>query len=309
MDLVGRGGKGESVWLAWFLYANLRGFADLAAAREDAAFADRCTEEAERLRQNIEAHGWDGRWYRRAYFDDGTPLGTASAEECRIDSISQSWATLSGGGDSARARTAMKAVDELLVNPEAGLLALLAPPFDKSPLEPGYIKGYAPGVRENGGQYTHAAIWAAMARAGMGDASRAWELASMLNPVKRTADAAGAAVYKVDPYVMAGDIYTAPLHLGRGGWSWYTGASGWMYRLIVESLLGVTLKGDELSVAPLMPDDWESYTIHYRHGSSLYHVVVKRGGGGAGADEPRSVRLIDDGAEHVVEITPTSLRS
>ena len=309
MDLVGRGGKGESVWLAWFLYANLRGFADLAAAREDAAFADRCTEEAERLRQNIEAHGWDGRWYRRAYFDDGTPLGTASAEECRIDSISQSWATLSGGGDPERARTAMKAVDELLVNPEAGLLALLAPPFDKSPLEPGYIKGYAPGVRENGGQYTHAAIWTAMARAGMGDVSRAWELASMLNPVKRTADAAGAAVYKVDPYVMAGDIYTAPLHLGRGGWSWYTGASGWMYRLIVESLLGVTLKGDELRVAPLMPDEWESYTIHYRHGSSLYHVVVKRGGDEAGPGEPRSIRLIDDGAEHVVEITPTSLRS
>ena len=196
----------------------------------------------------------------------------------------------------------MAAVDELLVLPEPGLIKLLTPPFDTSPLEPGYIKGYGPGVRENGGHYSHAAIWAAMARAGMGDESRAWELTSMLNPVLRAADAGAVAVYKVEPYVMAGDIYTAPLHLGRGGWSWYTGASGWMYRLIVESLLGVNLEGDRLRLRPLAHPDWDAYTIHYRYGTSTYHITLKRGGRSSGAEADGSIRLVDDGAEHAVEI-------
>jgi cellobiose phosphorylase len=236
------------------------------------------------------------------YFDDGTPLGTAAATECRIDSISQSWATLSEAGDPARARIAMTAVDELLVLPEAGLIKLLTPPFDTSALEPGYIKGYGPGIRENGGHYTHAAIWTAMARAGMGDTARAWELTSMLNPVRRADVAEAVAVYKVEPYVMAGDIYTAPLHLGRGGWSWYTGASGWMYRLIVESLLGVNLEGDQLRLAPLPPPDWESYLVHYRYGTSTYHITIKRGRTASEGKSVHTVHLVDDGAEHAIEI-------
>jgi cyclic beta-1,2-glucan synthetase len=299
MDLVGRGGKGESVWLAWFLYGNLRNFAELARKRDDSSFALSCDGHAESLRRNIEAHAWDGEWYRRAYFDDGTPLGSAANVECRIDAISQSWAVLSGGGDPARARMAMAAVDDLLVVPEAKVIKLLAPPFDTSSLEPGYIKGYGPGVRENGGQYTHAAIWTAMARAGMGDTVRAWELFAMLNPIHHAADPVATAVYKVEPYVMAGDIHAAPVDLGRGGWTWYTGASGWMYRLIVETLLGVHLEGDTLRFDPHVPEDWESYEVHYRYGESVYHITLKRGHG-----EPaeRSLRLVDDGQEHDVEV-------
>ncbi len=312
MNLVGHGGKGESVWLAWFLYRNLRLFAELAQSRDDVRFALACGEHAERLRRNIEATAWDGEWYRRAYFDDGTPLGSAASEECRIDSISQSWATLSGGGDPARARAAMAAVDDLLVLPEARLITILAPPFDRSSLEPGYIKGYEPGVRENGGQYTHGAIWAAMARAVMGDTVRAWELFSMLNPIHHAGDPAATAVYRVEPYVMAGDIYAAPLHLGRGGWTWYTGASGLMYRLIVETLLGVNLEVDTLRFAPLVPADWDSYKLHYRYRESIHHITFKRGRGGPpgvrrvikdGVEQPGcSLRLADDGREHDVEV-------
>ncbi|MHB1202154.1 MAG: GH36-type glycosyl hydrolase domain-containing protein, partial [Acidithiobacillus sp.] len=237
MNLVGREGKGESVWLAWFLYENLRLFADLARGRGDEAFAEVCTGQAALLRTNIEANAWDGAWYRRAYFDDGTPLGSSGNDECQIDSISQSWAVISGGGDPLRARQAMAAVDQRLVRRDAQLIQLLAPPFDKSDLEPGYIKGYVPGVRENGGQYTHAAIWTTMAFAMMGDRERAWELFAMLNPVNHGSTPAAIERYKVEPYVMCADIYGAPPHTSRGGWTWYTGAAGWMYRLTVETLL------------------------------------------------------------------------
>jgi cyclic beta-1,2-glucan synthetase len=312
MDLVGRGGKGESVWLGWFLYRVLLQFAELARTREDPAFALTCDDQAERLRRNIEAHAWDGEWYRRAYFDDGTPLGSAASQECRIDAISQSWAVLSGGGDPVRARSAMAAVDKLLVMPEARLVKLLAPPFDTSSLEPGYIKGYGPGVRENGGQYTHAAVWTAMARAVMGDTDRAWELFAMLNPIHHAGDPAAAASYKVEPYVMAGDIHAAPFDLGRGGWTWYTGASGWMYRLIVETLLGLNLESDRLRFDPHVPEGWESYIVHYRHGASVFHIRFKRVQGGAsgvlrvitdGVEQPAaSLPLVDDGREHDVEV-------
>ena len=312
MDLVGSGGKGESVWLAWFLYRNLRLFADLARQRDDLPFALACDENAERLRRNVEANAWDGGWYRRAFFDDGTPLGSAANEECRIDAISQSWAVLSGAGDPARAHLAMAAVDDLLVLPEARLIKLLAPPFDTSSLEPGYIKGYGPGVRENGGQYTHGAIWAAMARAVMGDTARAWELFSMLNPIHHSSDPDATAVYKVEPYVMAGDIHAAPVDLGRGGWTWYTGASGWMYRLILETLLGVHLEADTLRFDPHVPEDWESYAIHYRFGESVYHITLKRSEGGGSGDLRvvadgaeqlgRLLRLVDDGSEHNVQV-------
>jgi len=322
MNLVGREGRGESVWLAWFLFENLRLFAGLARGRSDEAFAEVCTAQATLLRNNIEANAWDGGWYRRAYFDDGTPLGSSENDECQIDSISQSWAVISGGGDPGRARQAMEAVDKRLVRRDAQLIRLLAPPFDTSNLEPGYIKGYVPGVRENGGQYTHAAIWAATAFAMLGDKERAWELFAMLNPVNHGSAPAEIERYKVEPYVMCADIYGTPPHTGRGGWTWYTGAAGWMYRLTVETLLGLQLEGGHLRIAPCIPANWQSYKIHYRYRETVYHITVKRAGekpgqaihltmdgtvvNGAGADGTRKpqgmIPLVDDRREHYVDV-------
>ena len=322
MNLVGRDGKGESVWLAWFLYENLQLFADLARGRGDTAFAGQCSAQAAQLRGNIAARAWDGGWYRRAWFDDGTPLGSSANDECQIDSISQSWAVISGGGDPRRARQAMAAVDQRLVRRDARLIQLLDPPFDTSSLEPGYIKGYVPGVRENGGQYTHAAIWATMAFAMLGDRERAWELFAMLNPVNHGSQADEIERYKVEPYVMCADIYAAPPHTGRGGWTWYTGAAGWMYRLIVETLLGLHLEVDHLRIAPRIPADWSSYTMHYRYRETVYHIAVRRvseepqhairvmldgaevaGGGTDGAGQAQGmIPLVDDRREHQVEV-------
>ncbi|MEO8343338.1 MAG: glycosyl hydrolase family 65 protein, partial [Gallionella sp.] len=276
MNLVGRDGKGESVWLAWFLYENLQLFADLARGRDDPAFAQICSEQAVLLRNNIETHAWDGGWYRRAYFDDGTPLGSFANDECQIDSISQSWAVISGGGDLIRARQAMAAADQRLVRRDAKIIQLLAPPFDKSDLEPGYIKGYVPGVRENGGQYTHAAIWITMAYAMLGDRERAWELFAMLNPINYGSHPDDIARYKVEPYVMCADIYGAAPHTSRGGWTWYTGAAGWMYRLSVETLLGLQLEVDHLRITPCIPAHWEGYKIRYRYRETLYHITVRQ---------------------------------
>ena len=291
MNLVGRDGRGESVWLAWFLYENLQLFAGLARRRNDNAFADVCTGQAWQLRNNIEANAWDGAWYRRAYFDDGTPLGSSSNDECQIDSISQSWAVISGGGDPLRARQAMAAVDQRLVRREAQLIQLLDPPFDQSSLEPGYIKGYVPGVRENGGQYTHAAIWATMAFAMMGDCKRAWELFAMLNPIHHGSTPEEIERYKVEPYVMSADIYGAPPHTGRGGWTWYTGASGWMYRLSLETLLGLSLEVDHLRISPCIPAHWPSYKVHYRYRETVYHITIKR----SGEKRDRAFRVTVDG--------------
>jgi Cellobiose phosphorylase len=323
MNLVGRDGKGESIWLAWFLYKNLRLFADLARNRGDEAFAEVCTGQASLLCNNIEANAWDGEWYRRAYFDDGTPLGSSDNDECQIDSISQSWAVISSGGDPLRARQAMAAVDKYLVRRDAQLIQLLTPPFDKSALEPGYIKGYVPGVRENGGQYTHAAIWTTMAFAMMGNTERAWELFAMLNPVNHGSQPDAIERYKVEPYVMCADIYGASPHTGRGGWTWYTGAAGWMYRLTVETLLGLQLEGDHLRIEPCIPDHWESYKIHYRFRDTVYHITVKRVGekpeqvirvtldgvvvngdgvGGGSGQLQGMIPLVDDRREHYVEV-------
>ncbi|MBU0968490.1 MAG: cyclic beta 1-2 glucan synthetase [Proteobacteria bacterium] len=322
MNLVGRDGKGESVWLAWFLYENLQLFAQLARGRDDEAFAKVCTDQALLLRNNIEANAWDGEWYRRAYFDDGTPLGSSGNDECQIDAISQSWAVISGGGDPLRSRQAMAAVDKRLVRRDAQLIQLLAPPFDKSDLEPGYIKGYVPGVRENGGQYTHAAIWSTTAFAMLGDRERAWELFGMLNPVNHGTGPEDIERYKVEPYVMSADIYGAPPHTGRGGWTWYTGAAGWMYRLIVETLLGLQLEVDHLRITPCIPAHWQSYKIHYRYRETFYHITVKCVGekpeqvirvtmdgavvNGAGADgtgrQQGIIPLVDDRREHHVEV-------
>jgi cellobiose phosphorylase len=312
MNLVGRDGKGESVWLAWFLVENLELFADLARGRDDAAFSEVCSSQALLLRSSIESQAWDGDWYRRAYFDDGTPLGSATNDECQIDSISQSWAVISGGGDPARARQAMAAVDRRLVRRDAQLIQLLDPPFDTSDLEPGYIKGYIPGVRENGGQYTHAAIWTTMAFAMMGDTQRAWEFFAMLNPVHHGSTAEAIERYKVEPYVMCADIYGVSPHTGRGGWTWYTGAAGWMYRLTVETLLGLHLEVDHLRIAPCVPADWDSYTIHYRYRETVYHITIRRVGAVSGqvsrvtvdgTERPDTrIPLVDDRREHFVDV-------
>jgi len=301
MDQVGAKGRGESVWLAFFLYDVLERFAGIARARGDASFAESCASEAGQLRRNVEAHGWDGEWYRRAYFDDGTPLGSAAADECRIDSIAQSWSVLSGAGGAERSRAAMEALDRHLVRRDHGLIQLLDPPFDKSATNPGYIKGYVPGVRENGGQYTHAAIWAAMAFAALGDSRRAWELFAMINPVNHGSSAPAIATYKVEPYVVAADVYAAAPHTGRGGWTWYTGSAGWMYRLALESLLGVKREGDTLRLAPCLPAHWPGFKLRYRCGETVYAISVTRGED-AGAQAEHVISLVDDRQEHSIEV-------
>jgi cellobiose phosphorylase len=311
MNLVGEHGKGESVWLGFFLYEVLTRFAEVARVQGDLSFAERCAREADELRRNIEAHGWDGEWYRRAYFDDGSPLGSALNPECRIDSISQSWSVLSGAGDAARARLAMEALDQRLVRREQALIQLLDPPFDKSDLNPGYIKGYVPGVRENGGQYTHAAIWAAMAFAALGDRERAWELLAMINPLNHARSPEAIAIYKAEPYVVAADVYAVSPHTGRGGWTWYTGSAGWMYRLIVESLLGLKLEVDKLRFTPCLPADWPGFTMHYRYRETVYHITIKRPPAEDGetrvtvdgvSQPDNTIPLIDDHQEHYVEV-------
>src|SRR5512143_1880418 len=274
MNRVGEQGKGESVWLGFFLYQVLNQFTEVARARGDLPFVERCQRETAQLRRNIEQNGWDGQWYRRAYFDDGTPLGSARNPECQIDSLAQSWSILSGAGDAERSRMAMEAVDQRLVRRDHGLIQLLDPPFDKSDLNPGYIKGYVPGVRENGGQYTHGAIWAAMAFAALGDSRRAWELLTMINPVNHARSPEAIATYKVEPYVVSADVYALSPHTGRGGWTWYTGSAGWMYRLIVESLLGLRLEVDKLRLAPCLPADWERFKAHYRYRETVFHIDV-----------------------------------
>jgi cellobiose phosphorylase len=311
MNLVGEHGAGESVWLGFFNYEVLMQFAKVARTRGDVSFAERCHREAAQLRRNIEQHGWDGAWYRRAYFDDGSPLGSASNPECQIDSIAQSWSVLSGAGDAKRSRMAMEAVDNRLVRREHALIQLLDPPFDTSDLNPGYIKGYVPGVRENGGQYTHGAIWSAMAFAALGDSRRAWELLSMINPVNHARSPEGIATYKVEPYVVAADVYALSPHTGRGGWTWYTGSAGWMYRLIVESLLGLMLEKDKLRFAPCLPADWKSFKVHYRYRETVYHIAVRQTHTGNGdtrvtvdgvLQHDQAITLVDDRKEHSVEV-------
>jgi len=297
MNLVGIEGKGESVWLAFFLYDVLVRFAALARARGDAAAADKYAVEAGRLRGHVEHNAWDGDWYLRAFFDDGTPLGSAASEECRIDALPQSWAVLSGAGTRERSRLAMDAATERLVRKDARLIQLLDPPFDRSSLEPGYIKGYVPGVRENGGQYTHAAIWMIMAAAELGDADRAWELFRLISPVTRAATPEGAARYRVEPYVVSADIYAVPPHVGRGGWTWYTGSAGWMYRLLTESLLGLALEVDHLRFRPRLPSEWPSVKVHYRFGDTLFHITIHNDRRAPGAD-PAGAPVAGLGAPH-----------
>jgi cellobiose phosphorylase len=312
MNLVGEHGKGESVWLAFFLYDVLKRFAVLAERKGDKTFAGECGERANTLREQIEKNAWDGQWYRRAYFDNGEPLGSAGNPECQIDSLPQSWAVISQAADPERARTALDAVAHKLVRRDAKLIQLFDPPFDKSLLEPGYIKGYVPGVRENGGQYTHAAVWTVMAFALAGESARAWELFQLINPVLHAQKAADVARYKVEPYVVAADVYSVPPHTGRGGWTWYTGSAGWMYRLITETFLGLEIIVDELRFTPRVPSEWKSFKIDYRFRETVYHLNFRNVSGNwkapvkilidGGSESLPVLKLLNDRKEHSVEV-------
>lgn len=275
MNRVGVGGEGESVWLAWFLVDTLNGFADLCEMRGEITQAEVYRQQADAYVEAVETNAWDGDWYIRAFYDDGTPLGSSQNRECKIDSIAQSWGIISDGGGSKRTLQAMEAVSEHLIRPEERMILLFTPPFDKTPRDPGYIKGYVPGIRENGGQYTHAAIWTVWAFTRMGRGDYAEELFQLLNPIYRTATKDEADIYKVEPYVIAADIYSVPPHTGRGGWTWYTGSAGWIYRLGIEAILGLRREGEYLVIDPCIPRDWQGYEIIYRHEDTEYQIQVK----------------------------------
>lgn len=306
MNTVGATGKGESVWLAWFQVFVLTRFAELAEQRGETDYARTCRERVTRLREALETHAWDGQWYLRAFFDDGTPLGSKVNDECRIDSIAQSWAVIAGGNPE-RASSAMDAVSHLLIRESERLLLLFDPPFDDGPLRPGYIKGYLPGVRENGGQYTHAATWTVKALAMLGHGDDAHAAFDLLNPIRTTPD-----VYKGEPYVLAGDVYSRPPHIGRCGWTWYTGSSGWLYRVGLEDLLGIRRQASTLHFDPCVPVSWEKFTVRYRFGQTVYVVEVRnpdrvcRGVvrvtlNGLAADAT-SIPIEDSGGEHLVVV-------
>jgi cyclic beta-1,2-glucan synthetase len=312
MNRVGHLGKGESVWLGWFLYTTIANFMSHVDSRKQKVRGNRYRRHLDQLKKALEEKGWDGDWYRRAYFDDGTPLGSGRNDECRIDSIAQSWSVISGASDPYRMGRAMAAVEEFLIRRGDGLVILFTPPFDKGQLNPGYIKGYVPGVRENGGQYTHAAIWTLIAYSMLGDGERAGELSSLLNPINHAATRAGLHKYKVEPYAAAGDVYAVPPHNGRGGWTWYTGSAGWMYRAGLESILGFKLQSDRLEINPCVPRWWREFEIIYRRDRSVYRIKIEnplgvsRGvvtvelDGVSQTDE--AITLIDDEKTHNVRI-------
>ncbi len=275
MNRVGQVGLGESVWLGWFLYTTLTQFATVAKKRNEDNSAERWLTHTKDLKNALEKEAWDGAWYRRAYFDDGTPLGSTSNAECRIDSIAQSWSVISKAADRDRSFKAMESVEKYLVRPGDNLILLFAPPFDKTHLDPGYIKGYLPGIRENGSQYTHAAIWNVIALSMLGNGNKAYELFSMLNPINHADTRAGVHRYKVEPYVVAADVYSEPPHVGRGGWTWYTGSSGWMYRAGLEWILGLNVEGDNLHINPCIPSHWQGFAIYYQHGQTRYEIFVE----------------------------------
>ncbi|MEA2626289.1 MAG: hypothetical protein QOD06_2334, partial [Candidatus Binatota bacterium] len=318
MNRVGEAGKGESVWLGWFLHATLSKFSRLAEARGEHRRAEPWRQHAAALKQALEREAWDGDWYRRAYFDDGTPLGSASSSECRIDSIAQSWAVISGAGDPTRGARAMAAVEEHLVRRKDGVVLLFTPPFDRSLPDPGYVKGYVPGVRENGGQYTHAAVWTVLAYAALGEGDKAAEIFAILNPINHGSTRSGIHRYKVEPYVVAADVYAERPHVGRGGWTWYTGSAAWMYRAAIESILGFRLRGTTLSIDPCIPRAWPRYRMTFRYHSTRYDIRVENPRGvtrgvvssrvdgeqleeceGPGRAE---IPLVDDGSTHEVRI-------
>ena len=313
MNRVGYLGKGESVWLGWFLHTVLWEFAKVADARGERQRAEKWRIHVSALKAALEHDGWDGEWYRRAYFDDGTPLGSVQNEECHIDSIAQTWGIISGAAEPGRAARAMSAVDQQLIRSADGLILLLTPPFDKTTHDPGYIKGYVPGIRENGGQYTHAATWTAIAFAELGNGDKANELFRFMNPINRTSSRANVQRYKVEPYVVSGDIYAEPPHVGRGGWTWYTGSAGWLYRAGMEWILGFRVRGMILSIDPCIPRNWPGYSIDFRYHSAIYKIKVENPSNvarGVALTEldgkllpgSASIPLADDGAVHNIRI-------
>ncbi len=315
MNRVGEMGRGESVWLGWFLYATLVEFASLARARDDGTRETRWLTHATALKNALERESWDGKWYRRGYFDDGTPLGSAANDECQIDSIAQSWSVISTAADPTRAACAMAALDSRLIRRDAGLALLFTPPFDRAVPDPGYIKGYPPGIRENGGQYTHAATWSVIAYSLLGQGNDAWELFSLLNPINRTSTRADVHRYKVEPYVVAADVYSVSPHVGRGGWTWYTGSAGWMYRAGLEGILGFRVKGANLLLSPCIPERWPRFEIVFRYGSARYEILidnplgVSRGislaelnGKTLPSRSETRIPLVDDGHTHSVRL-------
>ncbi len=313
MNRVGPEGKGESVWLGWFLHTILWEFAKVADARGEHKRAETWRLHVSALKAALEREGWDGEWYRRAYFDDGTPLGTASDKECRIDSIVQSWGIISGAAEPARGARAMAAVGQYLVRRPEGLDLVLTPPFDRTDHDPGYIKGYLPGIRENGGQYTHAAAWTILAFAALSDGDKAAELFQMLNPINRTASRATVQRYKVEPYAVAGDVYSEPPHVGRGGWTWYTGSAAWLYRAAIEWMLGFRMRGSVFSIDPCIPRSWPSYSMNFRYHSTVYQISVENPSGvsrGVASIEmdgkllaiSPNIPLTDDGGSHQIRI-------
>jgi cyclic beta-1,2-glucan synthetase len=313
MNRVGHEGRGESIWLGWFLHVNLTEFARIADVRADFERAERWRERAVSLQASLEGEAWDGEWYRRAFFDDGAPLGSAESDECQIDSIAQSWAVLSGAADEERARRAMESVERRLVRWEDRLVLLFSPPFDQTPMDPGYIKGYLPGIRENGGQYTHAAIWSVVAFAMLGEGDKAVDLFNVLSPIYRASRRADVHRYKVEPYAVPADVYSEPPHVGRGGWTWYTGAAGWLFRAGLEWILGLRKRGSALRIDPCIPRGWKGFAITYRHGDTVYRITVQNPKGvcrgvsrvrldGTLLPGQALVPLSDDGGEHLVEV-------
>ncbi len=293
MNLVGIHGKGESVWLAFFLYEVLNRFIKIATLRGDAAFITKCTKHAAKLKKNLNLHAWDGEWYLRAYFDDGTPIGSSKNEECMIDAIAQSWSVLSEAGEQEKTLKAMRSANKFLINREKGIIQLLEPPFDKTELDPGYIKGYVPGVRENGGQYTHAAIWMVMAFAKLKDREKTNELINLINPINHATTPEEVTVYKAEPYVIAADVYGVTPHIGRGGWTWYTGSAGWMYQLILESYLGIRREGDTLRFEPCIPKDWKVFKVKYTFMETVYTIEIQQN-----EDNEKEELILDGNLQH-----------
>ena len=275
MNEIGAGGKGESVWLGWFVSDILKKFIPVVTRRQDTDRAGRYEMHAQQILSAIEENAWDGKWYRRAFFDDGTPLGSKDNDECQIDSLPQTWSIITGGGEKARAHLAMDQVYEQLVDEKNCIIKLLTPPFDTGTLEPGYIKGYLPGTRENGGQYTHAAAWVIMATAMLGRGEKSVQLFDLVNPINHALDENGVATYKGEPYVTCGDVYSAPPHTGRAGWSWYTGSAGWLYRVGIENILGLQIHDNYFVIDPCIPSSWDEYSMKYRSGEVIYSISVK----------------------------------
>jgi cyclic beta-1,2-glucan synthetase len=308
MNHVGPEGHGESVWLAWFFCTTALQFARIVETR-DAGLARMLRDRSHELAATVESTCWDGEWYLRAFFDNGTPLGSHDNAEAKIDSIAQSWAVLSGVADPAHALQAMQSADRILTKEEERLVLLFTPAFDHSDPHPGYIMGYPPGVRENGGQYTHGSLWLAAAWARLGNGNAAVRLLKLMNPIESSRNPAGTDHYRGEPYVSPADVSFAPGREGRAGWTWYTGSAGWMYRIWIEEILGFHLRGDTLTISPAIPDDWEDFEITYRYRSTVYTFSIQRNASGEAMETGSPIHLVDDGQPHRIELRLAPVKS